>query len=153
MFRKERRGGIERRILTSILVVGITPIILTLAIGFFVVQQAQRKEVNNTLSIAARKTAGGILLSLDSRLRTVRALARDPDVVSILTAPNAPSPEAIYSIKSRLEPEGAGVDCGCGKVDKERTVGAGGALRLVPFRVERACYRDRSMERDEKINI
>ncbi|MCX5770170.1 MAG: ATP-binding protein [Candidatus Hydrogenedentes bacterium] len=105
MFSKERRGGIERKILTSILVVGITPIILTLAVGFFVVQQAQRNAVNNTLSIAAYKTAGGLLLSLDSRLRTVRALAKDPDIVSALTAPNALTPEAIQSLKSRLNIE------------------------------------------------
>ena len=105
MFRKERRGGIERKILTSILVVGITPIILTLAVGFFVVQQAQRNAVNNTLSIAAYKTAGGLFLSLDSRLRTVRALARDPNIVSALTAPNALTPEAIQSLKSRLNIE------------------------------------------------
>ena len=105
MFRKERRGGIERKILTSILVVGITPIILTLAVGFFVVQHAQRSAVNNALSVDALKTAGGLLLSLDSRLRTVRALARDPDVVSALTAPNALTPEAIHSLKSRLSIE------------------------------------------------
>jgi len=105
MFKKERRGGIERKILTSILVVGITPIILTLAVGFFVVQQAQRNAVNNTLSIAAQKTAGGINLSLDSRLRTVRALARDPAIISAVMSPNELTPDTVEELKSRLNIE------------------------------------------------
>lgn len=81
MARKERRGSIERKIVTSILWVGITPITLALIIGYLVVHEAQRKAVQRTLATAAEKTANGVMLAINSRNRTLSRLSADPTVV------------------------------------------------------------------------
>ncbi len=104
MGKRERRGSIERKILRTILWVGITPIALALAIGYLVVHEAQRKAVQRTLEVAAQKTVSGVLFALDSRLRTVRALSQDAEVISFLSQPVAErTPESVQSLAERLK--------------------------------------------------
>lgn len=105
MARKERRGSIERKIVTSILWVGITPITLALIIGYLVVHEAQRKAVQRTLATAAEKTAKGVMLAIQSRNRTLSRLAAEPDVVNAALNWNALSQEQRDALKTRLQLE------------------------------------------------
>ncbi len=108
----QRRGGIERKILTPIIWVGIIPITIALIVGYGVTHEGQRKAVQRTLSTAAQKTAKGLLLALESRLRTVRTLARDPEIVAALTAHADVSTEAIDLLTARLKAETHNADDG-----------------------------------------
>ncbi len=83
--RKQARGGIERKFLTSILWVGVTPLILAL-IGYFLARQAQRIAIIQTLSTTARQTAEGVGLAMDSRLRLTAQTSLSPYLLSALTA-------------------------------------------------------------------
>ena len=57
-----------------------------------------------------------------------------------------------HPIKGCLEPEGARISRGIGKVHEERAVMAGWAS-FVPFRVQGARDGDRSMDQDKKIDV
>ena len=112
MRRKERRGGIERKILTSILWVGITPITIALIVGYAVVHESQRKAVEHTLETAAEKTAIGMRLALQSQLRTVRTLSRDPEIAGALQPVAEQSPEKLEALRKRLTLEGESAEDG-----------------------------------------
>lgn len=102
MRRKDRRGSIERRILMSILWVGITPVTVAVLLGYAVVHEAQRNAVQTSLSVAAQKTANGLSLALGSRLRTSRNLSHDPHIIAAVRPHSAVDPSAADSAKARL---------------------------------------------------
>lgn len=112
MQRKERRGSIERKILTSILWVGITPISLALVAGYIVVHEAQRKAVMHDLSNAAQRTVSGLNLALNPRLRTVRRMAQDPEIVAALKTSG--EGRSLDALKARLEADALSADPGDG---------------------------------------
>ncbi len=101
----QRRASIERKILTPILWVGIIPITAALIGGYAINYQGQRTAVLRNLSTAAQTTASGLRLALDSRLRTVRTLSRDPEIVAVLTAGAGLTEEARASLTNRLKVE------------------------------------------------
>jgi len=84
MLRKKRRVGIERRILLSILWVGITPITLVVIIGYVGALEYERATVERTLEVAAEKTVSGVNLVLEDRVRSARILSQDADIVTAL---------------------------------------------------------------------
>lgn len=106
MRKKERRGSIERKILASILWVGITPIALALIIGYFIVLEGQRRSVLETLSTAAEKTANGVSLALQSKLGGAEAWAHDPTIVNALMNPQEDSVRAVQDLFALVENEG-----------------------------------------------
>ena len=110
--RNLRRVGVERKILTTILWVGITPLTIVLIVGYAVVHESQRGAIQNTLAMAAQKTADGIELALTPRLRSARMFARDPEVEAALRAGDGWSPERREALEARLklEAESAGGD-------------------------------------------
>ncbi|HPC16887.1 MAG TPA: ATP-binding protein [Candidatus Hydrogenedentes bacterium] len=101
----QRRGGIERKILTPIIWVGIIPITIALIVGYGVTHEGQRKAVQRTLSTAAQTTARGLVLALESRLRTVRSLAHDPEIVAALATRAGVEPETADKLLQRLKIE------------------------------------------------
>lgn len=84
MLRKERRVGIERRILLSILWVGITPITLVVIIGYVGALEYERLTLERTLEVAAEKTVSGLNIVLEDRFRSARILSQDADIVTTL---------------------------------------------------------------------
>lgn len=84
MFRRRPRGGIERKFLTSILWVGVVPMLLSVIIGFVFVYEGQQIAVERELSTAARKTSEGLQLALNTRLRLSARLTTDPDLPQVL---------------------------------------------------------------------
>lgn len=104
MARTERRS-IERKILTSILWVGILPTALALAIGYGVARESQREATLKRLATAAEKTAGGLKLAVSSRHRAVAILAKDACVLQVIVAGPSLTPEARQEIVSRLNEE------------------------------------------------
>jgi len=105
MRKKERRGGIERKILTSILWVGIIPMALALIIGYTFAREATRLGVQRSLAGLAQKTAEGLSLALNARLRSVGTLSRDMEVVNALMSVAAGQTGELESLKRRLESE------------------------------------------------
>ncbi|HOZ45338.1 MAG TPA: response regulator [Candidatus Hydrogenedentes bacterium] len=86
MRKKAPRGGIEHKILFAILWVGIVPMALALIIGYAFAHEAQRLSVQQNLSTAAQKTAEGLLLALNARLRAVGTLSRDAEINGALAS-------------------------------------------------------------------
>lgn len=105
MGRKERRGSIERQIITSILWVGVTPIILALMVGYTVIHEAQRKAVQRTLATAAEKTANGVMLAINSRNRTLSRLSADPSIVEAVSQQSNLPAEKRDAVLRRLKNE------------------------------------------------
>ncbi|HIJ73416.1 MAG TPA: response regulator [Candidatus Hydrogenedentes bacterium] len=89
MPRNTPRGGIERKILTSILWVGILPVALVLLVGLNAVRYAQRMAVETALASAAQRTADGVLLACEPLLNGARMLAAHPAVAAALQADGA----------------------------------------------------------------
>lgn len=84
MFRRRPRGGIERKFLTSILWVGVVPMLLSVLIGFVYVYEGQQVAVERELATAARKTSEGLQVALNTRLRLSARLTSDPDILTTL---------------------------------------------------------------------
>lgn len=82
--KKPVRRSIERRILTSILWVGVIPMAIALVLGYFVAHEGQRIAVQQNLETAASKTAQGVQLAIKGRQRGVVRLAGDPLIVDAL---------------------------------------------------------------------
>lgn len=79
--------GIERKILTSILWVGILPMAVALIVGYITARRSQSNAVQQTLLTAATKTAEGLVRETDSRLRMAGLLAQDSAVENLLKHP------------------------------------------------------------------
>ena len=86
MREKEPRGGIERKILTSILWVAVTPLALALIIGYTFARGATEHATQQDLSFKAYRTAQGLELALAARLDTINILAHFPSVKQFLVA-------------------------------------------------------------------
>ena len=99
------RGGIERKILSSILSVGVIPMALALVTGYTFAHQAQRVAVQQNLATAAQKTAEGLLLALNARLRKVGTLSRGAELSEALRPAAAGEQGNLERVKKRLETE------------------------------------------------
>ncbi|NIA13051.1 MAG: response regulator [Nitrospiraceae bacterium] len=103
MARKERQGSIERKILRSILWVGVLPVSFALVAGYLFVREAQSTAVRRTLETTARKTVVGLAFAKDSRLRAAAALAQDAEIVAALQGPPGEFTSAVRkSVEARL---------------------------------------------------
>ncbi len=103
MRNKQPRGGIERKVVAPLLWVGVIPMALALIIGYLFAHEGQRLAVQQNLATAAQKTAEGLQLALNARLRTVRTLAEDPEIVRALSAIDRGEELDIVSLQNRLE--------------------------------------------------
>ena len=104
----QRRASIERKILTPILWVGIIPVTIAIIVGYGIAYEGQRKAVLRTLLTAAQTTASGLQLALDSRLRTVDALSRNPEVIAALSTGAHLTDDAKTALLNRLKLETSG---------------------------------------------
>ncbi len=85
MFKRQSRGGIERKFITSILWVGVIPMALALVSGYVLARENQKNAVRINLETAARLRTEGLQLVIMARCqRTVRA-ARDPELIRTIT--------------------------------------------------------------------
>ncbi|MFO7775550.1 MAG: HAMP domain-containing protein, partial [Candidatus Hydrogenedentota bacterium] len=91
-----RRRGIERRILTSILWVGIVPMALALIGGYVALRATQRADAMDDLRAAADTTAEGLHFASTARLQGVTRLANEGRIVNLL--------QSLEERPSRLEP-------------------------------------------------
>lgn len=80
---------------------------LALIIGYAFAREGQQIAVEQNLSTAARKTAEGIRLALQSRLRMVERVAREPDLVEALEAFAATGAFPEDQVRRRLASEAA----------------------------------------------
>lgn len=80
------RRSIERRILTSILWVGVIPMAIALVLGYFVSHEGQRIAVQQKLETAASTKAQGVQLALKGRQRGVYRLSQDQEIIAALRA-------------------------------------------------------------------
>ena len=95
---KTERRSIERKIVTSILWVGILPTAFTLIINYAVTREAQRTAALHALETAAQKTAVGLQLAILTYPRTVSSLAKDSQILEPLAAGQCNDPV----VKERL---------------------------------------------------
>lgn len=79
-----RRRGIERRILTSILWVGIVPMAMALIGGYAALRTTQHADVMDDLTAAAEKTAEGLHLASTARVQGIARLANEGRIVDLL---------------------------------------------------------------------
>ncbi|MFP4499560.1 MAG: response regulator [Candidatus Hydrogenedentota bacterium] len=99
------RRSIERRILTSILWVGVIPMAIALVLGYFVAHEGQRLAVQQKLETAASKTAQGVQLAVKGRGRGPKRLAQDSHIVEALTRLRASEPIDETALVQLLEEE------------------------------------------------
>jgi PAS domain S-box-containing protein len=102
MKRLTPRGGIERKILRSILLMGILPVSLVLAAGYVAVRRWQADLSGQTLLSMADTTATGIQLASITCLDQVARMAALPEVVSLLDGGTPPDEETKRLLGDRL---------------------------------------------------
>ena len=85
MASSKSRVGIERKILSTILWVGILPVAVILVMGYVVARSNQSNAVQQTLLNAAQKTAEGIQIESSARTRVADNLAADPYLIHTLS--------------------------------------------------------------------
>lgn len=81
MFKRQSRGGIERKFITAILWVGVIPMALTLVSGYVLARENQKNAVRGNLETAARLKTEGIQITLRERLRRTSLATHDPELV------------------------------------------------------------------------
>ena len=92
MSASQSRVGIERKILTSILWVGIFPMALALIVGYIAARTGQNESIQQTLLTNVKRTTDGLQLATSTRLNTIAALAQAPDIIQALTPQNTAQP-------------------------------------------------------------
>jgi len=80
-----RRRGIERKILSSILRVGMFPLFFSLGIALFLTVQSQQRSVAETLRTAVQKTGLAFNLTFETRLEELKRTAESPDLLDALS--------------------------------------------------------------------
>lgn len=93
------RVGIERKILTSILWVGILPMVVALIAGYIAGRRYTTTAVQQTLLTAAQKTADGLNLIIERELLRMDSLSRHPVLREALT------PDAAGILPIEADPE------------------------------------------------
>ncbi len=106
MNRKHASGGIERKFLTSILWVGVIPVVLALIIGYVFARESQQIAVQQSLSTAVSKSADGIQLALQGRLQMAARVAQSSEVLDALqSASSLEDSERLTRLLARLRTE------------------------------------------------
>lgn len=82
---EEPRGGIERKILTVVVWIGLLPMILALIIGYANAREGQRKAVQQTLASTTKDRGEGFEHAARAGLGRVAALAQNARVVGWLS--------------------------------------------------------------------
>ncbi|HIA48420.1 MAG TPA: response regulator [Candidatus Hydrogenedentes bacterium] len=81
MASSKSRVGIERKILSTILWVGVLPIAVVLVMGYIIARGSQSKTVKESLLNSVQKTAQGIQIESSARMRFAENLAADDYVI------------------------------------------------------------------------
>ena len=101
------RRSIERRILTSILWVGVIPMAIALVLGYFVAHEGQRIAVQQKLETAASTKAHGVQLALKGRQRGILRLSQDTALLDALRQHRQGTSFDIDALAQRLAQESA----------------------------------------------
>jgi len=88
------RRGIERKILNTILLIGIIPLLLAVIVGYIAARGGQGGAVEQALSTAANKTSDALRIATLPMLSHLNALAREPVIAESLT----PSPDGSLAV-------------------------------------------------------
>lgn len=113
----DRRRGIERKILSSILKVGILPLLIALIVGYYAAHRGLSNLVLGSLENAASNKVLGVARESETRIGMARKVSNHPDVIDALTPENG-RPAALASEEKRellvdaisREVEGVGQD-------------------------------------------
>jgi len=81
---KRRNRGIERKILTSIMWVGVVPIVLVMIFGFVAARFGQSYQTDQNLAAITQTTATGVKLAVEAVLSTSSNLAYDSRIIDSL---------------------------------------------------------------------
>ncbi|MCH8203626.1 MAG: response regulator [Candidatus Hydrogenedentes bacterium] len=87
--KRKPRVGIERKILTSILWVGILPMAVALIVGYVTMRIKASEAARETLEISVRKTVEGVERDVAARLAMAARLASAPSLIGVLSASSA----------------------------------------------------------------
>ncbi len=96
---RKPRVGIERKILTSILRVGILPMAVVVIVGYMTARIGASNAVQETLEVSVRKTVEGVERDVTARLGMAARLASEPSVLDYLVSPSeGQAPDATQSM-------------------------------------------------------
>lgn len=85
MFKRQSRGGIERKFITSILWVGVIPMALALVSGYVLARENQKNAVRLNLETAARLKTESIQLAIRGRCQRTARAACDSELIRTIT--------------------------------------------------------------------
>lgn len=85
MFKRQSRGGIERKFITSILWVGVIPMALALVSGYVLARENQKNAVRLNLETAARLKTESIRLAIRGRCQRTARAACDLELIRTIT--------------------------------------------------------------------
>jgi PAS domain S-box-containing protein len=108
MRKRQARGGIERKFVTSILWVGVIPMALALIIGYVFAREGQQIAVHQNLATAVQTTAGGIRLALQQQLQVLEFVAHDPEVIARLQEPSEYASSRLPLVLERVSASDSG---------------------------------------------
>ncbi|MBX3180527.1 MAG: response regulator [Candidatus Hydrogenedentes bacterium] len=104
IFKRQSRGGIERKFITSIVWVGVIPMVLALASGYVLARENQKNAVRRNLETASRLKAESVRLTLHTRLQRTRLAAHDPELARALALASDPQARnQLGDVLSRLK--------------------------------------------------
>jgi len=104
MFKRQSRGGIERKFITSILWVGVIPMVLALVSGYVLARENQKNAVLRNLETAARLKTESIQLAVHSRQQRTKLTANDPELLRAITlASDSVTRNALRGVLLRLK--------------------------------------------------
>lgn len=95
MPRKRPRAGIESKIVKSILLVGIFPMAVAIAVGYIIALQLSASVAGEELRSMAANTANAVTLTLNQRARETESLAVSTEVSEALKEPTGDSSRAL----------------------------------------------------------
>jgi PAS domain S-box-containing protein len=98
MLARRSRAGIERKILTSILWVGVLPMVLVLFVGYFMARTGQSNAVQQALLTAAEKTGESVHVQMQARLDGVAKIARHAYVIAFLEQRDVPTHDGLNTV-------------------------------------------------------
>ncbi len=105
MSKKPIQTSIERRFVTSILWVGVIPMMLALLVGYFAAREGQQLAVLQNLLTAASKTVDGMQLVIQERERIILRIAQSPEMLAFLRAYDRGDALADDAVRERFRHE------------------------------------------------
>ena len=102
MIRGKQKGGIKRKIVTSILVVGILPLILGISLTYLNGRKSLRISIGDKFQEIAKQTANKVDMFIEHEIMKAKALALSPDIREAVVRTNSYT-RATTHLKNHLD--------------------------------------------------